>query len=472
MTEIRWKNGGPLFLQPAPGSDIGLVATEQDCCCPPPPPERCWCGGTCSYFIGVVEPLAVTASGGDCVSGNSNNVMINPSLLQAIVPIYPDGGDFVLENVSYAGATGGGGALSAFVSDVVSGFPTFLPAELYYFQLRARRSATISVFCVLEAEQPKYYATIRLSVSVRYVFESLGFTPLGSWSRAYSGTFEVPAACVVSPERECSPEIYDSSTEFLRIDTPLEITLSGDGTSSLGSLTMDSDSGDAGVPPEFPYAKDALDAILEETSYTFRITARENCLPLPDPCTVTIDGEPVDIRDIDPEVALDVEWTHAGRTLQVPDGQQTFDFWNGFSTGTDVTWHELYQLILESRAFKSWQLVAGEAPSLASWTPPGACEKWAVTALDATTCRIQGCVQTSYDEGTSDTGIRPYESTDYQIRALWRWTCDIVSGVQGAVTYELIESYRYEWDVATLSFLLVPDGDAGDEPVVTVTLAP
>lgn len=190
------------------------------------------------------------------------------------------------------------------------------------------------------------------------------------------------------------------------------------------------------------------------------------------PCIVTIDGEPVDIATIDPELSLDVEWTHASRTLQVPDGQQTFDFWNGFSTGADVTWHELYQLILESRVQKNWQLVAGETPSLASWTPPGACAKWAVATLDETTCRIEGCVQTYYDEGTSDTGIRPYESTDYQIRALWRWTCDIVSGVQGAVTYELIESYRYEWDVATLSFLLVPDGDAGDEPVVTVTLAP
>jgi hypothetical protein len=156
----------------------------------------------------------------------------------------------------------------------------------------------------------------------------------------------------------------------------------------------------------------------------------------------------------------------------VPDGQQTFDFWNGFSTGPDVTWHEVYQIILESRKFESWQLVAGDNPTLASWTPPGACAKWAVTQPNPTTCRIQGCVQTSYDEGTSDTGIRPYESTDYQIRALWRWTCDIVSGVQGAVTYELIEGYRYEWDVATLSFLLVTGGDVGDEPVVTVTLAP
>ena len=192
----------------------------------------------------------------------------------------------------------------------------------------------------------------------------------------------------------------------------------------------------------------------------------------PPPCEVTIDGEPVDISTIDPEVALDVQWTHEGRTLQVPDGQQTFDFWNGFSTGPDVTWHEVYQIILESRKFESWQLVAGDNPTLASWTPPGACAKWAVTQPNPTTCRIQGCVQTSYDEGTSDTGIRPYESTDYQIRALWRWTCDIVSGVQGAVTYELIEGYRYEWDVATLSFLLVTGGDVGDEPAVTVTLAP
>jgi hypothetical protein len=191
-----------------------------------------------------------------------------------------------------------------------------------------------------------------------------------------------------------------------------------------------------------------------------------------EPCIVNVDGEPVDITTIDAELSLDVEWTHEGRTLQVPDGQQTFDYWYGLTTGSDVTWHELYTLGLESRKLQTWQLVAGSAPELTFWTPPGACGTFGVTQPNSTTCRIQGCVQTYYDEGTADTGIRPYESTDYQIRALWRWTCDIVSGVQGAVTYELIESYRFEWDVATLEFVLITGGDAGDAPVVTVTISP
>jgi hypothetical protein len=196
------------------------------------------------------------------------------------------------------------------------------------------------------------------------------------------------------------------------------------------------------------------------------------CCELPEPCRITIDGEPVDISTVAPLVALDVEWTHAGRTLQVPDGQQTFDYFNGVTTGPDVTWHELYTLGLESRKLQNWQLVAGSAPAMSSWAFSDSIFRWYVTQESSTTCRIQGYVQTYYDEGTSDTSIRAYVSTDYQIRALWKWTCDIVSGSQGAVTYELIESYRYEWDEATLSFLLASGGDAGDEPVVTVTLAP
>jgi hypothetical protein len=38
-----------------------------------------------------------------------------------------------------------------------------------------------------------------------------------------------------------------------------------------------SEGGAHGLPPEFPYAKDAVDAILDATSYTFRITSRPSC---------------------------------------------------------------------------------------------------------------------------------------------------------------------------------------------------
>lgn len=196
----------------------------------------------------------------------------------------------------------------------------------------------------------------------------------------------------------------------------------------------------------------------------------------PQPCRVVIDGVPVEVPVTASQVNLDVEWTHAGRTLQVPTGQQTFDYWYGLSTNPDATWGEQYVLGEESRQFQSWQLLTG---STGGWHGSASSAfstlsriLWTRTQVDSTTCRIQGDVETQYNLGTMDTGVRPYQSTDYEIRALWRWTCNIVSGVQQAVTYELIGSYRYEWDSTSLSFLPVTGGSAGSAPVVTVTIAP
>jgi hypothetical protein len=212
-------------------------------------------------------------------------------LLQAIVPVYEDSGDFTFP-ASYSHSIADNtysGQLYVAAHDDIYGFPTFLPPELYYFQLRgASRNASVFVFCEIDpgTQQPKYYARIALNASVRYVFESLGFTPLGYWIRAYEGVFALPATCVVSPEREC----VTSGQEFLRITTPVEITLSGDGTSSLGNLTLQDDVGGDGVPPEFPYARDAVDAILDATSYTFRITSRPSCKTVDCSCSGGLDG--------------------------------------------------------------------------------------------------------------------------------------------------------------------------------------
>jgi hypothetical protein len=100
---------------------------------------------------------------------------------------------------------------------------------------------------------------------------------MGTWARYFTGTFSIPSTCLVSPVRSCVP----SSQQILRINTPLTITVNGDGTTSLGNLSMEADGGPngTGLPPEFPYARDAVDAILDATSYTFRITSRDTCEP-------------------------------------------------------------------------------------------------------------------------------------------------------------------------------------------------
>jgi hypothetical protein len=43
-----------------------------------------------------------------------------------------------------------------------------------------------------------------------------------------------------------------------------------------------------GLPPEFPYAQDAVDDILDGVSYTFRITSRPTCRTVPADCDVPI----------------------------------------------------------------------------------------------------------------------------------------------------------------------------------------
>ena len=206
-------------MQPAPGSEFGLVAIDGDCCCPPPPPDRCWCGSFCSYFIELVEPsgVAVKSRVIDCGNRADNPSSVQTdTLLQAIVPVYASSGDFYFPP-GFSGATALNGlvgpSLTVNVREEIAGFPTFLPPELYYFQLGALRRASITIFCVTEAESPKFYASLLVHAAASYRFESLGFTPLGTWARVYTGTFEIPAECVVSPTKECFPS--DTASLFL-----------------------------------------------------------------------------------------------------------------------------------------------------------------------------------------------------------------------------------------------------------------
>lgn len=192
----------------------------------------------------------------------------------------------------------------------------------------------------------------------------------------------------------------------------------------------------------------------------------------PQPCVIQVDGEPVDLATVAESDALHIAWTHAGRTVQALPSKQTVEYWYGITVADLNNWQELYTLGEESRQLQNWWIVGGNTPAVISYWDPEPCVLWDVDVLSATTCRISGCVQTYYDLGSMDTGIRPHQNGDYQIRALWKWTCDFVNGVQQAVQYELLDSYRYEWDGTALDFVLVTSGSVGSAPVVTVTIAP
>ena len=311
---IRSKGGLPLMVG-------GQVAGSQECCCENPPPPVCLCGSFCSYFIELVAPsaLSVRSRVVDCGNLNENpsSVQAEDSLLQDIVPVLQgDNGDFDFPRY-YTAATALNShlsqSLSVTVREEIAGFPTFLPPELYYFQLFALRRASITISCVTEIEGPKFYATLLVSAAASYGMTSLGFSTLGTWARLYRGTFEIPAQCVASPRRECFP----TSQKFVRISTPLEITLSGDGTSSLGNLSMDADGGpnSGGLPPEFPYARDAVDAILDATNYTFRITSRFACRAITCQCDALLRGLPLEFEGSGGAIGTEVEeWTSLGES--------------------------------------------------------------------------------------------------------------------------------------------------------------
>ena len=161
------------------------------------------------------------------------------------------------------------------VVDYIQGRPDFLPPDVFvdtFFE--AASDVQLGVYCSYdETGLPKFFAQISIGALAGFFGLGSGFMIGANYTRSYLATLEVPATCAVSSEKECVP----SEQEFLRINTPLEITVNGDGTSSLGSLGTANE----GIPllGDYEAAKDAVDSILEEKSYTFRITARENCGP-------------------------------------------------------------------------------------------------------------------------------------------------------------------------------------------------
>ena len=253
MTQIRFKNGLPLLLQPAPGSDIGLVAADSGCCCPPPPPERCWCGGFCSYFIELVEPseLAVKTTAIDCTNQSSSEGKTIPTLLTAIFAVTGQEIWPTERNQSTSSVSNFGSLVAVSECELIGNddFVEGDPGQNYQL-FSAKRSVGFSVGCGLDSESGQPVMKGRLSLTLEAGFSNFGGLGSEGVRRTYYGEFDIPSTCVVSPERECFPDLY-ASPEFVRIDTPLEITISGDGTSSLGSLDLTETLASPKTPWEF-----------------------------------------------------------------------------------------------------------------------------------------------------------------------------------------------------------------------------
>lgn len=407
-------------------------------CCPPPPPERCWCPDLCSYVIELVEPsaLAVKHSPYSCVSGYVSDEKAIDSLIADLLAFevtgqasFPPG-----NNQSRSVAFHTGGAVGVSVSHAVRGFQGDIPEAGNRFE--AEETASVYVYCSPDGNNdPKYYA--RLILSAAATFSAAGFTT-GFWRREYYREFDLSSSCDSSPSRSCFP----IDQETAHISTPLTITLSGDGTSSLGSLVMINDSGS---PADFPYARDAVDDILGGIAHTFRITARENCEPLPDPCSVLIDGVRVAVSSFDPYEVITAEWrglSAPGRDLVLADGVVVQDIESGSTDAiTTITRCDDGQ----TTDIKAVYIATGGAGIVNQCITQESISKYqplVCEVVNENTARLYGGIATVKVYTPCPIGGVP-SGNDILEESQWSWECLLVDGVPGAVTVSPLVGARY-----------------------------
>lgn len=236
------------------------------CACCQPPPGGCVCEDTCSYFIELVSPLAVKHGPYPCQVAVSSEV-VTDSLIEGLIPYALSGKQEFpgINNASVAISSNTGSLLSV---EVVHASHGFIDGTIFGSnRFSGGSTAAATVACNVGANGVRrYYANLGCSAHGEIYAVSGGeATTTGYWEKTYFGQFEIPATCISAPNRSC----VNLSAETLHITTPLEITFSGNGTSSLGSLTLTSDSG-YGV--HSAGAQSAVESILGGLSYTVRIT--------------------------------------------------------------------------------------------------------------------------------------------------------------------------------------------------------
>jgi hypothetical protein len=279
MTTIRWKNGGPLLLQPVPNYEYGLVAANQQCCCPPPPPPpplRCFCLAWCSYFIEVLAPEDVSAKSPPL---KCDNVPVSSLVLDNASFLYPD----LVPGTPLIG----GHQVGAFNG------PSFFNADLSGYAYTVVRSDISGLACGNNpeiTEEVVCYCLItcrtlddgtqsyRVNLDGYVISTVVGVVGpddcYASWRWAFASEHELTSSCVSAPKKWCGPA-YDLLSI---LDTPLDITVTGTG-SSLGSFNVVDDVYEESPENDsFPLAKSVGEAIRDAFSYTFRITSRQSCV--------------------------------------------------------------------------------------------------------------------------------------------------------------------------------------------------
>lgn len=336
MTNITFKNGLPLLLQPAPGSDIGLVAADSGCCCPPPPPERCWnCLGSCAYFIEIEVPQGVSAKSAANFCEGPSGSGTNQSVF-----LYPDQAPGTLTfKLTTAQAYNSGGSSGEILSASVFSLGEVNDAAFCEFSGYGSNPAThasnvymtVSVECrEVESGSPFFVRIggyITSGTSYPFIIGTEGQCASG-WQWYFEGEYQIPSECVVSPSQQCDG--YDG--EFRQITTPLTFTIDGT-TCSLGAFSSSTVSTQYESAQTFELVESVGEDLRDAFTATINITARENCLPPENVCcclenTVTLntaeecDGTTSPVADpiVDLEdITIVVDWDGLTATLDFPN---------------------------------------------------------------------------------------------------------------------------------------------------------
>lgn len=276
MTEIRWKNGGPLFLQPTPGSPEGLFATEQNCCCPPPPPPRCWdCLDLCYHFIEITSPggLAVRSPALECgISRSCSDISASHQLSYPL----PDG---FTETYSFSSSSACSEILTAGTGHTRFAYQDTNQVNDRFLSVYA--AISVRVACVIGRHPTPFILSIGANVFVS-MYRGTNFEQ-GTSQWIGTAEFDLPSACQPNKAGLCGA--YTGT--FTTLDTPVEFTADGT-TTSLGAYQAFSDESSGTSAAEVQEIRDAVRDVL---TATFRITSRPSCQTVECSCnSLTIYG--------------------------------------------------------------------------------------------------------------------------------------------------------------------------------------
>jgi hypothetical protein len=318
MTNITFKNGGPIFL--AEDGAPGLVAASQNCCCPPPPPPGCWCPDWCLYQVQILSPVSFPPlpTSACFFPGTDESIYLRREVIE--------GG--LYEPCEDEDQCCGPVMLPPYTQNNYAQAYVFLPGYAsfrYSSRLSAVAEASISFRCENANEPGVTYADIQLFISVPGADGLVQQTPNRVLRK--NATVQLDSTCSLRTGVICSDP--NAEARFAFLDVPLEFTVNNESAGLVEwdeSRTVDVPIGDqTRVTPCF-------DHLVDNFEVTFRITARENCLPPENVCcceenTVTVstaeecDGTTSPVADpiVDLEdITIVVDWDGLTLTLEHP----------------------------------------------------------------------------------------------------------------------------------------------------------